>query len=339
MYGGILAIQKLSIQLIINKFITMISCNFSKLLYETHQNRKSGIQNLADSDFDHTETVWLGFYGLGKFETYFFLYSECRNFEHFTDWVTSLKGQDFVKRADEQFKKWQSSEQETETTKVISSSVLNGEQIRFWEENGYLRLPNVVDAARCDAVKQKICRYLNLHLEFPETWYVPHSDWQGIMLQLYQDEEMEVIRQDPHIFDVFASLYKSNKIIPNAEKLGYNPPETPNWPFKHGDLHWDLDLSQPVIPHIQGMVYLDDVPVERGPLNLVPAFNNKFNDWIKNFTSLDRAHDYMRITEQPVSVPGEKGDLILWMNTIPHAAGKNQSHLPRFVQYISFTKI
>lgn len=317
----------------------MINCNFSQLIYQTHQNRKSGIQNLSDSDFDRTETVWLSFYGLGKFEFYFFLYSECRDYEHFTDWVTQLKGYDFVIRADEEFKKWQSLEQAIETTEVLASGVLNAEQIRFWEENGYLRLPKVVDAARCDAVKQQICRYLNLHLEFPETWYFSHPDWQGIMLQLYQNEEMEAIRQDPLIFEIFAALYKSNKIIANVEKLGYNPPETQSWIFKHGDLHWDLDLSQPVKPHIQAMVYLDDVPVERGPLCLVPAFNNKFNDWVKNFSSLDRAHDYMRVTERPVPVPGEKGDLILWQNTIPHAASKNQSDLPRFVQYISFTTI
>ncbi|TCC89605.1 phytanoyl-CoA dioxygenase family protein [Pedobacter hiemivivus] len=317
----------------------MINCNFSKLLYETHQIRKSGVRNLADSDFDHIETIWLGIYGLGKFETYFFLYSECRDFEHFIDWVTLLKGQDFVNRADEQFKKWQNLEKGPETTEVLSSNVLSAEQVKFWEENGYLRIPKVVDGASCDAVKHRICRYLNLHLEFPETWYIPHPDWQGIMLQLYQNEEMEVIRQDPHIFDIFAALYKSTKIIPNTEKLGYNPPETQSWAFRHGNLHWDLDLSLPVTPHIQALVYLDDVPVERGPLHLVPGFNNKFKDWIRDFSSLDRAHEYMRITERSVPVPGEKGDLILWQNTIPHAAGKNQSDLPRFVQYISFTKI
>lgn len=317
----------------------MINCNFSQLIYETHRNRKSGIQNLSDSDFDNTENVWLSFYGLGKFEFYFFLYSECRDFEHFVDWVTQLKGQNFVNRADEQFKKWQILEQNIEATEILPSGVLTEDQISFWEENGYLRIPKVVDDARCDAVKQKICQYLNLHLGFPETWYFAHPHWQGIMLQLYQNEEMEAIRQDPLIFNIFAALYKSNKIIPNVEKLGYNPPETPNWPFTHGNLHWDLDLSQPVKLHIQAMVYLDDVPVERGPLNLVPGFNNKFNEWIKNFSSLDRAHDYMRVTEQPVPVPGEKGDLILWLNTIPHAASKNQSDLPRFVQYISFTAI
>ncbi|MNL73254.1 Phytanoyl-CoA dioxygenase (PhyH) [compost metagenome] len=71
----------------------------------------------------------------------------------------------------------------------------------------------------------------------------------------------------------------------------------------------------------------------------MPGFNNKFEDWIKDFSSLERAHEYMRLTETPVAVPGEKGDLILWRNTIPHAAGKNQSNLPRFVQYVSFNKI
>lgn len=317
----------------------MTNCNFSKLLYQTHQDRKLGRSSEVSPDFDLKETIWLSFYGLGKFEIYFFLYSECRDFEHFQEWVTKLKGVDFVAEADAQFKKWEEEGKVNQSDKELFPKVLTAEQLRFWEENGYLRIPKAVDDLRCDAVRQKICRHLNVNLDFPQTWYEPHADWQGIMLQVYQDENMESIRQDPGIRQLFEDLYQSDRIICNTEKLGYNPPETPYWIFRHGELHWDLDLSQPSELHIQGLVYLDDVPVNRGPLQVVPGFNNRFETWIKDFSSLERAHNYMRITEKPEGVPGEKGDLILWSSTIPHAAGKNESDLPRFVQYLSYTKV
>lgn len=317
----------------------MINCNFSKLIYETHKAKKSGIQPEVQEDFDYQENIWLSIYGLGKFEFYAFQYGQCRDFEHFKDWVIGLKGEDFVKTADLQFKKWQATLGTTNKNEAVSLKVLSPDQIKFWEENGYLRIPRVIDEARCDLVTQKICRYLNIHLDFPETWYMPHPDWQGIMLQVYQDKNMEAIRQDATIRDIFTDLYQTDQIIANTEKLGYNPPETREWVFGQGQLHWDLDWDAPVKFNVQALVYLNDVPVDRGPLQVVPGFNKKYDDWKKDFSSSERAHTYIRITETPVPVPGEKGDLIIWRNTIPHAAGKNQSALPRFVQYISFTKI
>ncbi|MFA4867120.1 MAG: phytanoyl-CoA dioxygenase family protein [Pedobacter sp.] len=317
----------------------MTECNFSKLVFQVHQNRKLRIPTDVPADFDYLENVWLSFYGLGKFEFYSFLYSECKDFEHFKEWVIKLKGTQFVHAADQQFKKWEATRNNLDINGGIVPKVLNADQMKFWEQNGYLVVPKVVDDLKCDKVRQKICRYLNIHLDFPATWYMSHPDWQGIMVQLYQNEDMEAIRQDLEIRKIFADLYNSDQIIPNTEKVGYNPPEVEGWEFKHGELHWDLDLSKTVQFGVQALVYLDDVPVERGALQVVPGFNNKFEDWIKDFTSLERAHTYMRLTETSVPVPGEKGDLILWRNTIPHAAGKNQSNLPRFVQYVSFTKV
>lgn len=317
----------------------MTDCSFSELIYQVHQDKKSGRQADVPADFDTRENVWLSFHGLGKFEFYSFLYAECKDHEHFKNWMIRLKGEDFINNAGQQFQKWEAGRNIPNHTEAVFSKVLTAEQLKFWEENGYLRIPKVVDELRCDKVRQKICRYLNVNLDFPATWYMPHPDWQGIMLQVYQDENMEAIRHDATLNKIFEDLYGTDQLIPNVEKLGYNPPEQEGWIFTQGELHWDIDWNQPVKFEVQGLVYLDDVPVERGPLQVVPGFNNRFEDWVKDFSSSERAHTYMRLTETPIPVPGEKGDLILWRNTIPHAAGKNTSALPRFVQYLSFTRI
>ena len=317
----------------------MTDCNFTTLFYETHQQRRIGKNEPTPDDFDRMETIWLNFYGLGKFETYFFLYADCKDFQHFKNWVIQLKGQDFVTEADQKFKQWQNDKKNESENPDNFPKVLSPEQIQFWEENGYLRISKVVEDQPCDEVAQQIRRHLNVDLNHPATWYMEHPDWQGIMVQLYQNEVMETVRKQENIRQIFADLYQTDHLVANTEKLGYNPPECEVWQFQHGKLHLDIDLDKPVEFEVQGILYLNDVAENGGAIQLVPGFHQRFEEWITQFSSLERAHTSMRLTEVPQRITGEKGDLILWRNTIPHAATSNNSTLPRFVQYLSFSKL
>lgn len=316
----------------------MKDCSFSSEFYENHELIKRGKGIPRDAAYQHTEEIWMNFYGLGKFETYAFLYRDCRDYDHFIEWVTALKGADFIKRANQDFQQWQENKY-TDRPDEDYPKVLTEAQLRFWEENGYLRIPQVVEAEHCDKLKQRICRHLNLHMDYPETWYIAHPDWQGIMLQMYQNEVIEAVRYSPVIKQIFAELYQTNQLVAIPEKLGYHPPENEYWAPPQTKLHWDINIDKPVEFHIQGLIYLNEVPENRGPLKVVPGFHLRFEEWIKDFSSLDRAHEFLRITEKSVPVPGGKGDLILWRNTCPHAASANLSDLPRFVQYISYNKL
>lgn len=317
----------------------MTDCNFTTLFYETHQQRRIGKNEPTPDDFDRMETMWLNFYGLGKFETYFFLYADCKDFQHFKDWVVGLKGQEFVIEADQKFKAWQNNKTIEPEKSEAFPKVLSKEQIQFWEENGYLKISKVVEDERCDEVAGQIRRHLNVDLNHPATWYMEHPNWQGIMVQLYQNEALEKVRNQENIRQIFADLYQTNELVPNIEKLGYNPPESEVWSFQQGKLHWDINLDIPVEFEVQGILYLNDVSENGGPIQFVPGFHHRFDEWITQFSSLERAHTSMRLTEVPTKIPGEKGDLILWRNTIPHAASSNNSALPRFVQYLSFSKL
>lgn len=316
----------------------MKDCSFSSQFYENHELKKRGKGLPHDAAYQHTEEIWMNIYGLGKFETYAFLYRDCRDYEHFIEWATALKGADFIKRAGQDFQQWQENKH-NDLPAEDYPRVLTAEQLRFWEENGYLRIPQAIDAEQCDKLRQRICKYLNLHMDYPETWYIPHPDWQGIMLQMYQNEDIEAVRQSLVVKQIFAELYQTNHLVAIPEKLGYNPPQNEQWAPPQTKLHWDLNIDRPVEFHIQGLIYLNEVPENRGPLQVVPGFHLRFEEWIKDFSSLDRAHEFLRITEKSVPVPGSKGDLILWRNTCPHAASANLSELPRFVQYISYNKL
>lgn len=316
----------------------MTECTFLRVFYEVHQGKKQRDLTPAYPNFDRLENIWLSIYGLGKYETYYFLYAECRHFDHFNQWLVQLKGNDFLDKAKVQFDNWLAQQPETNTS-AVWEQILSEEQLQFWEQYGYLKISDLVEPELCDDVKELICVHLGINLSYPSTWYTPHPDWQGLMLQVYQDARQEAIRKHPNVHQLFSELYSGQKIIANTEKLSFNPPVTPNWPFRSGSLHWDIDLDRPIAYEVQGLIYLDDVPEDRGPLTLVPGVHHQFNEWIKNFKTLEDAHDVMRSQVQSMPVPGKKGDIIIWRNTLPHAASANYSHLPRFVQYLSFSKL
>lgn len=306
--------------------------DFLFVFYATHMGKKQRTAIPAYENFSHVEDIWLNIFGLGKFETFQFLYGECRDLDHFKSWIIDLKGAEFFHHATLQFNNWLTSSAVSDN---IAHTLLNPSQLSFWQQQGYLKISGLVESVLCDDVKDLICSHLNLS----STWYPAHPDWQGLMLQVYQDTRLEAIRKHPQIHQLFAELYNTPNIISNTDKLSFNPPETGSWKFKGSDLHWDLDLSKPVEYYIQGLIYLDDVPSDRGPLILVPGFHHQFADFMQSFSSLDDAMVAVRAATSPIPVPGVKGDVVVWLSTLPHAASANRSSLPRFVQYLNFSKL
>lgn len=309
---------------------------FTNSIFQYHSDLKTGLRKISDPDFDRKQEIWLSIFGLGKLETFQFIYGACKDAEHFNQWVTSLKGVDFVEQATLKFNHW--TQNNISTNHQIPRG-LSIEQLQFWEVNGYLKIGNLFPDSHCDDVKQLICNYLNIDVSKPETWYCNHENWHGLMVQLYQDEAINKIRYNANLFNLFAELYNNTDIIANVDKLSYNPPETDKWRFSHDKLHWDIDFNRLDEDYIQGLVYLDDVPENGGAFKAVPGFHNQFKNWIKSFENLQQAHNKMREEQIGEFIPGKKGDVILWRNTLPHAASKNKSTHPRFVQYVSFSKL
>lgn len=309
----------------------MINCSFLPVFYAHHQSIKSAKTPAETKDFSIIENIWMGFFGLGKLETYQFIYNECTSIKDLEQWMINLKGEKKVLESAAAFDQW---------TKVNPANmepgraILSEEQWQSWNTQGYIKVSGLVDEQLCDAVSQLICTWLGVDLSKPETWYSDHPDWHGLMLQVYQDERINAIKTLPSIFQLFTELYGTANILANTEKVSFNPPESPTWKFRHNKLHWDIDFTKPDLQYIQGLVYLNDVPENRGPLTLVPGFHRRFEDWLK--TAPDPADMLRTLTGVPV--PGKKGDVVLWLQTLPHAASANHSDLPRFVQYVSFSK-
>ncbi|SES13065.1 phytanoyl-CoA dioxygenase family protein [Pedobacter rhizosphaerae] len=293
-------------------------------------------QKQVDECFAQTEQAFLSVFQLGLFEIYDFLYSKCVDTDHFKSWIIAIKGQAFFDRAVLQFFELQKQVNKPDTN---FSSVLTKEQEVFWQENGYLKIEQVINESDCNAVCDLICKTLNIDLNDPQTWYPVHDLLQGLMLQKYQDDAIAHIRDNVQIKHIFSSLYRNNNILANCEKVSYNPPVTPHFSFKGSPLHWDIDFEIGPKYYIQGLLYLNDVPANRGAFTLIPGFQHQIDEHLMQYDHPEAAISALRNQGLEIPVEGRRGDLIVWLQSIPHAASPNYSDLPRFVQYISFNEI
>ncbi|QIL42347.1 phytanoyl-CoA dioxygenase family protein [Pedobacter sp. HDW13] len=305
-------------------------------IYRLHHHPKHP-QKQMDESFIQSEQVFLNTFELGIFEIYDFLYSKCLDTDHFKQWIIDLKGADFFNTASQQFFKLQSGNNSQQ--KADFADILTAEQHAFWNTNGYLKIEQIINGQDCDAVTDLICQTLNIDLTNPQTWYPQHELLQGLMLQKYQDEAIANIRNNIQIKAAFSSLYQHNNILANCEKVSYNPPVNRHFSFKGSPLHWDIDFQKGPRYYIQGLLYLNDVPANRGAFTLIPSFHHQIEEHLSRFDNPEIAITALRNKGLEIPVEGKKGDLIVWLESLPHAASPNHSDLPRFVQYVSFNEI
>ena len=290
----------------------------------------------ADESFLRLEKLFLSIFEIGLFETYSFIYSRCKDEHDFKAWLIDLKGAEFYLHAVVQFNL--STSETGRLEKKHSDDPLSLVQHDFWKQQGYLKIEQLVSEADCDAVCDFICHHLGISLADPATWYPEHQLIQGMMVQFYQGKEIETIRKNEKIRQVFASLYGSEQIYPNTEKVSYNPPVTGSHFFSGSPLHWDIDFTTGPAYYIQGLVYLNDVPANRGAFSLIPGFQHEIDTYLRQYEDPQQAILALRDKDLEQFIPGKKGDLIVWQQALPHAATPNRSDLPRFVQYVSFIK-
>jgi|GEM_PF-592579 len=289
-------------------------------------------QKVNDPTFLRASRVFMAAFHLGVFDTYRFIYNECRDEKHFEAWLIEQLGKEDYEQAIANFlNTLQGTSEEN-----YKSKCLTAEQIRFWQEEGYLHLPGLVPESDCDAVRDLICARLNVRLDRPDSWYPQDPLLQGILIPSLKHEVIAKIRNLSQIRHVFADLYRSDAIIPTQAPLGYHPPESSSYAFRASGLHWDIDFDTGVRYHVQGLVYLQDVAADGGAFSLIPGYHKLLDDLLKTHGSAQGAMEALRDKGLEKHVAGKKGDLIVWIETMPHAATPNRSDRPRFVQYIGF---
>lgn len=219
--------------------------------------------------------------------------------------------------------------------KFPSSQPLTPEQVAFWDEYGYLIVPAVLSEAECVSARAAIWNFLGMSELDPASWYLPSTQMQKIMVQLFSHTALDVARQSEYIRRVFEQLWQRNDLVVSTDRVGFNPPETSLWKFPGPSIHWDVELKAPIPFATQGLIYLTDVSEEQGAFCCVPGFHKKIDQWLSELPSdIDPAdQDWQQWPVKPIAA--KAGDLIVWHQALPHGSSPNRANYPRMVQYLN----
>ncbi len=332
----------------------MVSVAAGTELPSSHEISKSGIKHLHrywakniafrerrlnEIDF-HDETnldvILLGVLGLGLEQAITHMYTT-NDFASFEDWVLEVNNNQLDPNKVEQFNRLLD---DVEAPSIATDEqVLSKADIDFFNENGYIILRNAVPKEDCAATIAMICDFLKIDINNPETWYTHNPARQGIMVQLFQHPLLQKNRDTPFIRKAYEQLWGRKDIWVNADRVGFNPPETANWKFPGPRLHWDVSIEPPIPFGLQGILYLSDTKADQGAFSLIPGFHNKIEAWVDSLPegANPRMQDLYQLGVKPIAA--NAGDFIIWHQALPHGSSPNTSVVPRIVQYLNYQPV
>jgi len=287
--------------------------------------------NAFGEEFQLDKTM-LSILGLGLEQVVKYLYSTAPSFEEFEQWVEVVNGRPMP----ENITRFNNTILNEDTTiGQAVPQVLDNEQLEFWDKNGYIILRNAVPKADCEKTIEVICDFIEIDRNDPATWYTVHPARQGIMVQLFQHPILDKNRNSAIIRAAHEQLWNRTDIWVNADRVGFNPPETERWKFPGPRLHWDTKLKLPIPFNLQGILYLADTAENQGAFSLVPGFQHRIDSWL---TSLNGKNPYDEDLHALGCIPiaANAGDFIIWHHALPHGSSTNTSDKPRFVQYFTY---
>ncbi len=213
--------------------------------------------------------------------------------------------------------------------------VFTATDFAFWEEHGYVIVRDAAPASAVTTLREAIWEHLGAAPEDPDSWYRP-SLQNGIMLQLFRAPGIAEIHAAPRIHKAFAQLAGTADLVMTTDRCGFNPPERSGDRYRGMGLHLDLDeLTPPVRPGLQGILYLTDTAANQGALRCVPGFHRRIDAWFAERPpgQSPTAEDFEALGAQPIAAGA--GDLIIWTAALPHGPSANRAGAPRIVHYVT----
>jgi hypothetical protein len=211
--------------------------------------------------------------------------------------------------------------------------VLSKGDLAFWEEHGYVVLTEAVPTDVREQAVAAILTHLGATADDPESWYRRRGH--GIMVQYFQHPAFTAIRNSRRLHKAFAQLWGTADLWVSTDRVGFNVPERPGWPFPGPHLHWDASIAPPIPFGLGGILYLTDTEAKQGAFTCVPGFHRRIGAWLAGLPAGTdpRTQDLHALGSRPI--PGKAGDLIIWHDALPHGSRPNRALRPRIVQYVT----
>jgi len=226
-------------------------------------------------------------------------------------------------------------------------NVLSDSDLRFFQEQGYVVVPDAVPEKNRQALVTTLFAFLEMNPDDPGDWYrAPLTP--GGMVELYQHQTLWDNRQAPRVHGAFADIFGTEKLWVSVDRANFKPPFNAAHPdYDHkGFTHWDMDTNNLAETGfreahfgVQGVLYLTDTTAEMGGFQCVPGFHNELEAWIAEQPADRnvRAPDLSRLppNRAVTPIPGKAGDLLIWDKRLAHGNGRNLSDAPRLAQFIT----
>jgi hypothetical protein len=218
------------------------------------------------------------------------------------------------------------------------AQLTSADRERFLEQ-GYLTVPDVVPAEYCDRVIAAMCDFLGVDVEHADSFSRLGIQGHGIV-PLHHHQALWDVRQLPALHDAFSFLYGTPKLWVSQDRVSFKVPARLHADgFRMNPVHWDGDprvLTRATVA-MQGLIYLTDTPIEKGPFAMVPSLYRNLEGWLATPRTDAEVRRPDVSAEDLVGVPGGKGTLLVWHRLMPHTSLANHAEAPRLVQYVTMT--
>jgi hypothetical protein len=294
---------------------------------------------LSPAEFELTHAV-LDTLGIGLEPIHRFMFSSQPTSDELDAWIAEQAGGALdpqrVRRANQIAERRPPDPDEADRQAQLEQvpPVLSGQDLRFWDEFGYVIVRDAAPADARRALERAIWEHLGADPELPESWYSVELQ-QAIMVQLFRAPGIDEIHSSTRIRKAFAQLLGTTDLVMSTDRCGFNPPLREGERWAGMRLHLDLDsYAPPVKAGVQAILYLTDTAAEQGAFRCVPGFHKRIDEWVASLGDRDPTLDDFERFE-PRSIAAGAGDLIIWNAALPHGSQPNTARRPRLVHYLT----
>jgi len=270
-----------------------------------------------------------------------YLYTQRPDFNKFEEWVLSWHDEfispKLVKKINDAVIDFIKNGQQNYPLKVtIKDPIFSDEEMKFWEENGYIILKDAVDKKDCKELEDAIWKYQGLSCTESQNW---NNAKDSFWLQDFEHPLLEKNKASKKIHKAFEQLWGTDKLFHSTNRISFNPPLdkiTDN--YGPNKLHWDISLARPISFDLLGMLYLNDIKEEQGAFQCIPGFHKKLDVWLEQLKKEDNPREEIlkeKYQNESIKISAKAGDFIICRQELPHSSSINKFSYPRFVQYIA----
>lgn len=221
--------------------------------------------------------------------------------------------------------------------------------LKHWYQYGFVVARNVATSIDCVQTIKTIASMLScvkMTLEDPQSYFKDNVGSELLsrgFFELYHDDCLAQLRQNLRLYLYHVILWGSPFLWTTFDRLGI---KTPQGSDSMGlPLHVDQNPAvHPNFTTIQGVLALEDCPLEVGTFVGVPGSKQHFSEYM-NFINCDYKGEYIELPNSSglyklldnhkQAIPIKQGNIVSWDSRTTHANSNNLSNINRYVAYIS----